>query len=193
MHFGSDRIVALDRLSCRLGAVLLLSALAVCAQAQNKCSATGLMGGQKFLTNNCAVALYNSQHSVAIWFNEDPITPAEAADFQANSSVDTTKGGKQRTLLLIMFCPGGGATKASPAAVKSMSLTTNHAKSLLAGIQWNVKAPKDFKVQDLSGEVQPGGSLAGQMIGSWHKTTWNITFDVKLPATDSATGMSCGQ
>jgi hypothetical protein len=193
MHFGSDRTVALGRLFCRLGVALLMCTLADCAQAQNKCSATGLMGGQKFLTNNCAVALYSSQHSVAIWFNEDPITPAEAADFRATATVDPIKNGKQRTLLTIMFCPGGGATKASPAGVKSMSLMTNHAKSLLAGIQWNVKAPKDFKVQALSGEVQPGGTLAGQMIGSWHKTTWNINFDVKLPATDSATGMSCGQ
>jgi hypothetical protein len=193
MHFGSDRSVALDRSFCRLGVGLLMATLAVCAQAQNKCSATGLMAGQKFLIDNCAVALYSSQHSVAIWFNEDPITAEEAAEFRANATVEPTKNGKQRTLLMIMFCPGGGATKASPAAVKSMSLTTNHAKSLLAGIQWNVKAPKDFKVQTLSGEVHPGGNLAGQMIGSWRKTTWNINFDVKLPATDSATGMSCGR
>ena len=193
MPFGSDRIVALDGLSCRLGVALLLFTLAFGAQAQNKCSATGLMGGEKFLTNHCAVALYGSQHSVAIWFNEDHITAEEAADFQTSATVDMAKNGKQRTLLLIMFCPGGGATTASPAAVKSMSLTTNHAKSLLAGIQWNVKAPKDFKIGALSGEVKPGGTLAGQMIGRWHKTTWNITFDVKLPTTDSATGMSCGQ
>jgi hypothetical protein len=192
MRFGSDRAVALDRLFCRLGVALVMSTLAVCAQAQNQCSATGLMGGQKFLINHCAAAVYSSQHSVAIWFNEDPITAEEAADFRATAAVDTTKNGKQRTLLMVMFCPGGGAAKASPTAVKSMRLTTNHAKSLLAGIQWNVKAPKDFKVQTLNGEVQPGGNLVGQIIGSWRKTTWNITFDVKLPATDSATGMSCG-
>lgn len=193
MRFGSDRIVARAGWSWRLGVALLLSALASGAQGQNKCSAAGLMGNQKFLTTHCAAALYGSQHSVAIWFSEDPITPAEAADFQATATVETIKDGKQRTLVLIMFCPGGGAPKASPAAVKSMRLTTNHAKSVLAGIQWTVKAAKDFKVDALSGEVKPGGTLAGHVIGSWRKTTWNLTFDVKLPATDAATGMSCGQ
>lgn len=193
MHLSSARIIAPDGLSCRLGVAVLLATLAFGAQAQNKCSATGLMGGEKFQTSHCAVALYSSQHSVAIWFSEDPITAEEAADFQSSASVDTTKNGKQRTLVLIMFCPGGGTTTASPAAVKSMSLTTNHAKSLLAGIQWNVKAPKDVKIGTLTGEVKPGGALTGQMSGRWHKTTWNITFDVKLPATDSATGMSCGR
>jgi hypothetical protein len=191
MRFGSDRIIAPDGLSCRLGITLLLAALAFGVQAQNKCSATGRMGDEKFLTSHCAVALYSSQHSVAIWFNEDPITTQEAADFQSSATVDPTKNGKQRTLLLITFCPGGGAATASPAAVKSLNLTTNHAKSILAGIQWNVKAPKDFKVGTLTGEVKPGGTLVGQMSGKWHKTTWNLTFDVKLPATDAATGMSC--
>src|SRR5208282_2800237 len=105
MHFGSDRITALDGLLCRLGVAVFLSTLAFGAQAQNKCSATGLMTGEKFLTSHCAVALYSSQHSVAIWFNEDPITAEEAADFQSSATVDTAKNGKQRTLMLIMFCP----------------------------------------------------------------------------------------
>lgn len=193
MRFGSDRSLAPDGWSCRLGAAVLLTTLAFGVQAQNKCSASGLLGGEKFLANHCAAALYGSQHSIAIWFNEDPITAAEEAEFQSTATVEPAKNGKQRTWLLIMFCPGGGAATASPAAVRSMSLTTNHAKSLLAGIHWNVKAAKDFKVGALSGEVRPGARLAGQTSGKWRKTTWNATFDVKLPATESATGLSCGQ
>ncbi len=191
MHPASDRVAALDGLACRLMFAVLLSAFALGAQAQNKCSAAGVMTGLKFTANNCAAALYGSQHSVSIWFNEDPISAQEAEDFQASGSVDVTKNGQQRTLVLIMLCPGGGATKASAAAVKSMSLTTNHAKSLLAGIQWNVKSPKDFKVENMTGEVQPGGTLAGRIAGRWHKTTWDLSFDVKLPAKDAALGMDC--
>jgi hypothetical protein len=34
--------------------------------------------------------------------------------------------------------------------------------------------------------------LAGRIVGKWHKTTWDLTFDLKLPATDTAQGMDCG-
>jgi hypothetical protein len=191
MGCASDRTVALDALSRRVVLAVLLCACACGAQAQNKCSASGLLGGEKFTANHCAAALYSSQHSVAIWFNEDPISAKEAEDFQASAAVDPTKNGKQRTLFLITFCPGGGAATASAAAVKLMRLNTNHAKSVLAGIQWTVKAPRDFKVESLSGEIQPGGTLAGKIAGKWHKTTWNLAFDVKLPKKDAETGMSC--
>ena len=86
------------------------------------------MGGAKFTATNCAVSLFGDQHSVAIWFNEDAITPEEAAAFQVSSYADGTKGGKQRTMLTIMFCPGGGAPTASAAAVRSADLNTNHAE-----------------------------------------------------------------
>jgi len=131
MRFASDHIVVLDRLSCRLSIAILLSAFALGAQAQNKCSATGLMEGEKFAANNCAVALY--EHSVAIWFNENPISAPEAESFQTSAHADETTDGKQRTLVQIMFCPGGGATTASATAVKSIDLNTNHAKSPVRG------------------------------------------------------------
>ena len=105
------------------------------------------MEGEKFSASNCAVSLFGDQHSVAIWFNEDPISAPEAESFQTSSYVDGAKAGKQRTLVKIMFCPGGGAATASAAAVKSIDLSTNHAKSPLAGIQWVVESPKDFKVE----------------------------------------------
>lgn len=178
-------------LSCRLSVAILVSMFALGAQAQNQCSATGSMGGQKFTANHCAVALY--QKSVAIWFNENPISAKEVDDFQASGHVDPMKDGRQRTLVHIMFCPGGDAITASAAAVKSIRLNTNHAKALSVGIQWTVKSPKDFKVQRLTGEIKPQGTLAGKITGSWRNTTFNLDFNVALPAKDAATGMLCGK
>ena len=128
----------------------------------NKCSATGTMDGEKFAATNCAVSLFGDQHSVAIWFNEDPISPAEAENFQISSYADGAKGGKQRTLVHDHVLPGGGAATASAAAVKSIDLNTNHAKSPLAGIQWVVESPKDFKVEKMTGDVKPGGNADRQ-------------------------------
>ena len=166
---------------------------ATSAPAPDKCSATGQMEGQKFAANHCAVSLLVDQHSVAIWFNEDPIEPSEAANFQVSSHADETKAGKQRTQVTIMFCPGGGSSTASAAAVKSIDFSTNHAKSPLAGVQWVVEAPKDFKVEKMAGEVAPGGMLAGRIVGSRGKTNWNLDFAVTLPAKDAAAGMTCGK
>jgi hypothetical protein len=163
------------------------------ASRANKCSASGAMEGEKFTASNCAVSLYGDQHSVAIWFNEDPISPAEAENFQMSSYADGAKAGKQRTLVTIMFCPGGGATTASAVAVKSIDLSTNHAKAPLAGIQWSVKAPDGFKVERMTGEVKPGAMLTGRIVGARAKTTWALDFDVKLPGKDAAAGMTCGK
>jgi hypothetical protein len=161
------------------------------APRPNKCSATGLMEGEKYAASNCAVSLFGDQHSVAIWFNEDPISPPEAESFQMSSYADGAKAGKQRTMVKIMFCPGGGATMASAAAVKSIDLNTNHARSALAGVQWIVESPKDFKVEKMTGDIKPGGVLAGRIVGARGKTTWNLEFDVTLPAKDAAAGMTC--
>ena len=163
------------------------------ASAPDKCSATGTMDGEKFTAKNCAVSLFGDQHSVAIWFNEDPISPEEAENFQLSSYAAEAKAGKQRTLVRIMFCPGGGSATASPQAVKSIDFSTNNAKSMLAGVQWVVEAPKDFKVEKMSGEVKPGAVLSGRIVGARGKTTWNLEFDVRLPAKDAAAGMSCGK
>jgi TPR repeat protein len=166
---------------------------AAAAQAPDKCSATGTMEGEKFAATHCAVALYGDQHSVAIWFNEDPIAPAESEAFQLSSYVESAKAGKQRTLLQIMFCPGGGSATASAATVKSIDVNTNHAKSPLAGVQWSVESPKDFRVEKMTGDIKPGGRLTGKIVGSRSKTTWNLDFDVTLPTKDAAAGMSCGK
>ncbi len=169
------------------------AAAAARAPVKTRCSATGVMGGERFAATNCVASLYGDSHSVAIWFNEDPITPQETEGFQTSSYADAAKGGKQRTLAIIMFCPGGGKETASAAAVKSIDLNTNHAKSPMAGIQRVVEAPKDFKVEKMTGEVKPGGTLSGKIAGKLDQTTFTFDFDVNLPAKDAAAGMSCGK
>ena len=161
--------------------------------AKDRCSATGQLGGAKFAAMHCAVSRLGDQNSVAIWFNEDPITPKEAERFQMSSYADASKDGKPRTLLQVMFCPGGGQPVASAAAVKAIDFNTNHAKSPLAGVQWVVEAPKDFKVERMTGEIRPGAMLSGKIVGSRGNTSWNLDFDVTLPAQDAAAGMSCGK
>ena len=163
------------------------------APVRTRCSATGSMGGEKFTASHCVASLYGDQRSVAIWFNEDAITPQEAESFQTSSYADGAKGGKQRTMAIIMFCPGGGKETASAAAVKSIDLNTNHAKAPMAGIQRVVQAPRDFKVEKMTGDVTPGGALSGKIAGNLDKTAFTFDFELNLPTRDAAAGMSCGK
>jgi len=163
------------------------------APVKTRCSATGTMGGEKFTATNCVASLFGDQHSVAIWFNEDPITPQEAENFQISSHAEDSKSGKPRTMVTIMFCPGGGQATASATAVKSIDLNTNHARSPLAGVQRVVEAPKNFKVEKMTGDIKSGGVLSGKISGSLDKTTFNFDFDVNLPTKDAAAGVSCGK
>ncbi len=158
-----------------------------------RCVASGTMGGEKFAMSHCVASLYGDQHSVAIWFNEDAITPQEADGFRTSSYAESATGGKQRTMAIIMFCPGGGAETASAKAVQSIDLNTNHARSPMAGIQRVLQAPKDFQVEKMSGNVKPGGVLSGKISGGLDKTTFAFEFELSLPAADAAAGMSCGK
>jgi hypothetical protein len=160
---------------------------------KTRCSATGSMGGEKFTATNCVVAMYGDQHSVAIWFNEEPIAPAEAEAFQWNSYASGDKGGKQRTMAIIMFCPGGGKETAASSAVKSIDLNTNHAKSPMVGIQRVVEAPKDFKVEKMTGDIKPGGTLSGRIVGNIDKSAFTFDFELNLPAKEAAAGTGCGK
>jgi hypothetical protein len=177
-------------------AFALLPALAAPAHAQNKCTATGVMAGEKFSANHCAVAFMGDQRSVTIWFNESPITPPEEKAFQQSAFADSTKGGKERTMLLVAFCPGGGKPTASAGSVRLIDLNLTHAKSAMAGAQWVVEAPKDFKVDRIAGEVKAGGKLAGRITGSrtsdGRPYAWDLAFDVTLPANEAAAGITCG-
>ncbi len=163
------------------------------APAANRCTGTGEIGGKRFAAKHCAVSLLSDQRSVALWFSEEPITPAEVETFAMSSSAPSSKNGKPRTLLQIMFCPGGGEVTAAPAAVKEIDFNTNHAASPLAGVQWVVEAGKDFKVERMSGQVEPGSGLAGKITGRRGDTSWVLDFDVALPTKDAAAGLSCGK
>jgi TPR repeat protein len=162
------------------------------APVKTRCSASGTMGGEKFTATHCVASLYGDQRSVAIWFNEDAITPEEADSFRLSSYAEGAAGGKQRTMAIIMFCPGGGSQTASAQAVQSIDLNTNHSRSPMAGMQRVLQAPKDFKVEKMTGEVKPDGLLSGKISGGVDKTTITFEFDLSLPSRDAAAGMSCG-
>jgi hypothetical protein len=169
------------------------SAAPVAARGPERCSASGTMDGNAFTMSRCAVALLPDQHSVTIWFNEDAITPAERTAFETSAYAEDKKDGKPRTQLVAMFCPGGGAVQASANAVRSVDVNTNHAKAPLAGMQWVADAPKEVKVERMSGNVEPGGSLSGRIVGNHGKTSWTLDFDVALPMHEAAAGMTCGK
>ena len=178
-------------------AVALLALFAGTAVAQNKCTATGLMAGEGFAANNCAVAVYTKQNSVTLWFSEPPITPKEQEAFQASSYVESTKAGKDRTMLLLEFCPGGGQVAASADAIKAIDLSLNHGKSPVVDEQWSLDAPADFKVESIAGDVKPGARLSGRITGGRKSEgkpfTWDLAFDVALPAKAAGAGASCGK
>jgi hypothetical protein len=167
------------------------AATTAAAPVKTRCSATGTMGGEKFAATNCVAALYGGEHSVAIWFSEDPITPAEAQAFQWSSYTEGSKDGKQRTMAIIMFCPGGGKETAAASAIKSIDLNTNHAKSPMAGIQRLLEAPKGFKVEKMTGDIKPGGTLSGKIVGNIDKTALTFDFELSLPVKQAAAGMGC--
>jgi len=112
--------------------------------------------------------------------------------FTANNCVASLYG-DQHSVAIFMFCPGGGKEAAAASAVKSIDLNTNHAKSPMAGIQRVVEAPRDFKVEKMTGEIKPGGTLSGRIVGSLDKTAFTFDFELSLPTKDAAAGMSCGK
>jgi hypothetical protein len=67
----------------------------------------------------------------------------------------------------------------------------------MAGAQWVVEAPKDFKVDRIAGDVKPGGKLTGRITGSRSSDgrpySWDLTFDVTLPTKEAASGMTCAK
>ena len=168
------------------------STAAAKAPVRNTCSASGTMAGEKFRATHCAVSLMQDQRSVAIWFNDAPIDPAEADEFALSSYAKDSRAGRPRTLVQIMFCPSGGKiAPASPGALKTIDFNSAHARAPLAGVQDVLQAPKDFQVERLNGTVEPGGALAGRIAGRHGASAWTIEFDVTLPAKDAAAGMTC--
>ena len=189
----TTRCTAARRVGGLLASIgLLLSAGS--AQAAGTCSASGVMLGEKFSLAHCAAAVLPDENSVTLWFNDQPITPDEQAAFEMSAYASTVANGRERTMVVAAFCPGAGNTTASPGAVQSIDMSLNHAKSPMAGRQWLLEAPKDFKVERVAGDVVPGGKLSGRITGqraSDGQYAWDLVFDLVLPTQEAASGVSC--
>jgi hypothetical protein len=171
---------------------LLVSAMP--AQAAATCSASGVMAGESFSLTHCAAAVLPGENSVTLWFNEEPITPDERAAFEMSAFASPFSKGRDRTMVLVAFCPGGGATTASAGAVKSVDMGLSHAKSAMAGRQWLLESPQDFKVEQIAGEAVPGGKLSGRITGqraSDGAYAWDLKFELTLPTQEAASGVAC--
>jgi len=165
--------------------------------AQNKCTAKGVMAGQKFELAECAVAYYAGSNGVTIWFSSTPITADERSTFQLSSTNDTFKRG--RTMVTLGFCPGGGSPTPSPAKAKSVEIAFRHATVTDLGPQdqWVLepKTDKQIKVERLTGELKKSGKLAGKITGAIAKSakpfSWDLQFDLTLPQTAAGAGPGC--
>jgi hypothetical protein len=189
------RWIAAPRVGGMLAAIGLLASAAP-AQAAGTCSASGVMAGESFSLAHCAAAFLPGENSVTLWFNEQPISPDEQATFEMSAYALNIANGRERTMVLVAFCPGGGATTASAGGVKSIDMGLSHAKSAMAGRQWVLGAPQDFKVEQIAGEVVPGGKLSGRITGkraSEGPYTWDLKFDVTLPTQEAASGVTCAK
>ena len=174
-------------------------AVAVGAQAESKCSAKGVMGGKKFEMKHCAISYFDDEHSVTIWFSETPVSAEEGKTFELSAyPPDHDADGKPRTMLHLSFCPGGGKSSPRPEAIPSVEFWMSHADSPTLGRQWVMQLPKDkeLQVERVSGDLKLGGRLAGRVTGG--KTSdglpysWEIEFDLPLPAKSAASGVRCG-
>jgi len=176
--------------------VLLISALA--ARGEDSCLVKATFGGKAVTLKHCAAATYDEK-GVTLFFNEDPIPAEEAAAFQWNSyPKEKDASGKPRTMMTLGFCPGGAGGAPSPGAVKSVEMSVGHSSSPMLGRQWvfDLPADKGLTIQKLSGNLKLGGRLAGKITGSKKSDgldySWDIVFDLALPAKAAAAGPSCG-
>jgi hypothetical protein len=109
----------------------MLVALATAVSAQNKCVATGHMGGQAFNLTHCEVAFYEGSPGITIWFSSTPITPEERDTFERSSYADDFRKG--RSMVQLAFCPGVGSAVPSPKTAKSVEIGFAHATVLSLG------------------------------------------------------------
>jgi hypothetical protein len=177
--------------------------LLVCAPAfaADTCRVKSVLGGKSVTMTHCAVAVYDTEHSVTLWFSDAPFSAKEIADFQENSAPsDKTADGRSRTRIHFAFCPGAGEPVASASAVKSVETGINVDGAPFSGRQWVFEIPKDkeiLKIEKLSGTVAPGGRLSGRITGGklsdGLKYAWDAAFDLTLPAKAAFGGVSCGK
>jgi len=179
----------------RLLVLPILVVAATGAAAQNKCTATGQMGGQAFNLANCEVAFYEGGPGATIWFSSTPITAEERDFFQLSSSADRFKKG--RTMVQLFFCPGGGSAVPSPTTAKNVELGFKHATVLDLGPQdqWVFDPAKDKQIrfETLTGDLKKGGKLSGKVTGAiaGKKFSWDLQFDLVLPQRAAGAGPGC--
>ncbi|MGZ7041455.1 MAG: hypothetical protein ACXVH7_06680 [Thermoanaerobaculia bacterium] len=185
----------------RLLVVSFLMGLAIPALAEDQCMVKAILGGKPATMKYCAVALYDSEHSVTLVFSDTAFTPKQIADFQESSAVpEKDHTGKDRTSIHFAFCPGGGDTKPSPSAVKQVEMSVTIGGSPFLGFQNVYDLPKDkavVNIEKLSGDLKLGGNLAGRITGGrmadGKKYSWEADFDMKLPAKAAFGGQGCGK
>jgi hypothetical protein len=169
------------------------------ALAQDKCSVKAVVAGQSVEFTHCAIAVIDGK-GATIWFSATPLSAKERSDFEMNSyAKDRDEAGKPRSMMHLMFCPGGGQPVPNAAAVKSVEMSMALASSPIAQRQWVFELPKDskdFAFKSLSGSLKAGGRLVGQATGTRTsdglKYSWDAKFDLAVPKTDAAAGPGCG-
>ena len=175
----------------------LLVAVATAVSAQNKCIATGQMGGQAFSLTNCEVAYYEGSQGITIWFSSTPLTPEERDFFQTSSSADRFRKG--RSMVQVAFCPGGGSALPSPKTAKSVEIGFKHATvpDLGPQDQWVLEpaSDKQIKIESLTGELKRGGKVSGKITGAIAGKkpafNWDLQFDLVLPQRTAGAGPGC--
>ena len=177
-----------------------LLALAVPSFAEDKCTVKAVVAGKPATLKYCAVALYDSENSVTLYFSDSPFTSKEIEAFHESSLMpDKDTSGKPRTMIHFAFCPGGGKPIINPAAVKLVEMSVEVASSPFLGWQNTYDLPKDkdiVKIDKLYGDLKLGGKLAGRITGgrtaNGKKFSWDADFDLKLPAKSAFGGQGCG-
>lgn len=174
-------------------ALSLLAAAAASAAAEDKCLAKGKMQEHAFELKSCAVAMYDNK-GVTLWFTEKPLPAATVDTFHLSSYADLAG-----TAMSIGFCPGGSKGVVDMKAVGSVEVVVEHAASpmVMQSFLWNPNKDKDLKFSKLSGELKPGGRLAGKMtmntkLDRGQPYSIEAEFDVTLPAKAAAAGPGCG-
>jgi hypothetical protein len=175
----------------------MLVAMATAVSAQNKCIATGQMGGQAFNLTHCEVAFYEGSPSITIWFSSTPITPEERDTFQRSSYAHGFRKG--RSMVQVAFCPGGGSAVPSPKTAKSVEIGFAHATVLSLGPQeqWVLEpaSDKQIKIESLTGELKRGGKLSGKITGAIAGQkpafNWDLQFDLVLPQRTAGASPGC--
>ena len=170
------------------------------ASAGDTCTVKAVLGGKPVTMTHCAATVYDDQHSVTLWFSDTVFTEKELEDFhQYANTPDRTADGKPRTMIHFAFCPGAGQPAASAAAVKSVETAIDVAGAPFSGRQWVFDLPKDeavLKVDTLTGNAVPGGTLSGRITGGklsdGLKYSWKADFAFTLPAKSAFGGVTCG-